>query len=71
MKEYRAWFTENKDLFTRKPDIYQARLKTKFEIDQPFEQINIPNSSGRFKEDLTIEQVEQRLDSYIKNKDNA
>jgi hypothetical protein len=65
--EFRAWFKENQDVFTRKPEIYQVRLLAKYNIEQGLEQVEYSNSGSVYKENLTIKRIESRIDSILSN----
>lgn len=67
IEEYRTWFKENAEIFSERPDIYQMRLQTKFGIDDSIQKIDYRNSGNVYKENLTLEEIETRIDSLLYN----
>jgi len=65
--EYRNWFKENIKIFSKSPQIYQLRLQTKFGIKEGLQQVDYKNSGNVYKENLTREEIEMRLDSLLFN----
>lgn len=63
--EFRQWFETVKHLL-EKPDIFVERLRLKYGIVTNPKAINRDNSGSTEKEDLTIEELEKRIDSLIK-----
>ena len=69
IKEFRNWFKENEEIFTKYNDQYKLRLKVKYGIDafQNDLVVNFENSGSVFKENLTLERIEKRIDSILDN----
>ncbi len=67
IEEFRKWFKENQTLFAEKPDVYQMRLNTKYGIVQSIEKVDYKNSGNAYKENLTIAEIETRIDSILHN----
>lgn len=67
IEKYRAWFKENAETFAERPDIYQMRLQTKFGIIEGIQQVDYKNSGNVYKENLTLEEIESRIDSLLYN----
>lgn len=65
--EFRMWFKENQTVFTEKPDIYQMRLHAKYSILQSIEKVEYKNSGNVYKENLTLVEIESRIDSILHN----
>lgn len=67
--EYRIWFKENEDHFTRFPEQFNIRMKTKFNIiyEGALPKIDYLNSGNIFKENLTLTAVKDRIDSLLEN----
>ncbi len=67
IEEYRTWFKENAEIFSERPDIYQMRLQTKFGIVEGIQKVDYKNSGNVYKENLTLEEIETRIDSLLYN----
>lgn len=67
IEEFRKWFKENLTTFTDKPDVYQMRLHTKYGIIQSIEKVDYKNSGNVYKENLTLAEIETRIDSILHN----
>jgi len=67
IEEYRKWFKENEKVFSERPDIYQMRLQTKFGIIESIQKIDYKNSGNVYKENLTLTEIEARIDSLLYN----
>lgn len=67
ISEFRTWFKTNQQKFIDKPDLYEFRLKTDFDIDEKMEKIEHGNSGFTYKENLSLEDVEKRIDSLLIN----
>src|SRR5690606_21300794 len=67
VEEFRKWFKENQQLFLSRRDVYQARLHAKYSITEGLNKIDYENSGYRYKENLTLSEIEQRIDSLISN----
>jgi len=67
IEEYRNWFKENIKIFSKDPEIYQFRLQTKFGIKEGLQQVDYENSGNVYKENLTREEIEIRIDSLLFN----
>jgi hypothetical protein len=67
IEEYRKWFKENEKVFSERPDIYQMRLQTKFGIIESIQKVNYKNSGNVYKENLTLSEIESRIDSLLFN----
>jgi len=65
--EYRKWFKENENIFSGRPDIYQMRLQTKFGIVEGIQKVNYKNSGNVYKENLSLIEIETRIDSLLYN----
>lgn len=65
--EYRKWFKENEKVFSERPDIYQMRLQIKFGIVESIQKIDYKNSGNVYKENLTLTEIETRIDSLLYN----
>ena len=67
IEEYRKWFKQNQELFLEKPDIYQMRLQTKFGIVANIQKVDYINSGTVYKENLSVNEIETRIDSLLRN----
>jgi len=67
IEEFRKWFKEHQTIFTENPDIYQMRLHTKYGIVQGIEKVDYKNSGYHYKENLTLSEIETRIDSLLHN----
>jgi len=67
IEEFRKWFKENQAVFTEKPDVYQMRLNSKYGIVQSLEKVDYKNSGNVYKENLTLAEIETRIDSILHN----
>jgi len=67
IEEFRKWFKENQTIFAEKPDVYQMRLQTKYGIVQGIEKVDYKNSGNVYKENLTLAEIETRIDSILHN----
>lgn len=67
IEEFRKWFKENQTIFIEKPDVYQMRLQTKYGIVQGIEKVDYKNSGNVYKENLTLSEIETRIDSILHN----
>ena len=67
IEEFRKWFKENQTIFAEKPDVYQMRLHTKYGIIQSIEKVDYKNSGNVYKENLTLAEIETRIDSILHN----
>lgn len=67
IEEFRKWFKENQTVFSEKPDIYQMRLLSKYNILQSIEKVDYKNSGNVYKENLTLLEIEARIDSILHN----
>lgn len=65
VQEFRQWFETVKHLLD-KPDIFVERLRIKYGIVTNPKAINRDNSGSTEMENLTIEELEKRIDSLIK-----
>jgi len=66
VKEFRDWFEEVKHLLVDRPDIFVARLLARWGIVTNPRAINKFNSGTTIVENLTLEELEPRIDSLIK-----
>lgn len=64
---FRKWFKENQTTFAEKPDVYQFRLEAKYGIVQGIEKVDYKNSGRVYKENLTLIEIESRIDSLLHN----
>lgn len=67
IEEYRKWFKENQKIFLEKPDVFEMHLDTKFGIKTRIQKVDYTNSGNVYKENLTLKEVETRIDSLLKN----
>jgi len=67
IEKYRVWFKENESVFSERPDIYQMRLQTKFGIIEHLQKVDYKNSGNVYKENLTLQEIEARIDSLLHN----
>lgn len=67
IEEYRKWFKENEKVFSERPDVYQMRLQTKFGIIESIQKVDYKNSGNVYKENLTLLEIETRIDSLLYN----
>lgn len=67
IEEFRKWFKENQTVFSEKPDVYQMRLNTKYGIVQGLEKVDYKNSGNVYRENLTLAEIETRIDSILHN----
>lgn len=67
IEKYRTWFKENESSFTERPDVYQMRLQTKFGIIESIQKVDYKNSGNVYKENLTLEEIQIRIDSLLHN----
>jgi hypothetical protein len=67
IEEFRKWFKENQIIFEEKPDAYQMRLLAKYGIVQSIQKVDYKNSGNVYKENLTISEIETRIDSILQN----
>lgn len=67
IEEYRNWFRENEKKFSNRPDLYQMHLQTKFGIVESIQKIDYKNSGNVYKENLTLTEIETRIDSLLYN----
>ena len=67
IEKYRVWFKENESVFSERPDIYQMRLQTKFGIVENIQKVDYKNSGNVYKENLTLQEIEARIDSLLHN----
>lgn len=67
IKKYRAWFKENESIFSERPEIYQMRLHTKFGIIESIQKVDYKNSGNVYKENLTLQDIDKRIDSLLYN----
>lgn len=67
IEKYRNWFKENESSFTDRPDIYQMRLHTKFGIKESIQKVDYKNSGNVYKENLTLDEIQARIDSLLHN----
>jgi hypothetical protein len=67
IEKYRAWFKENQEVFSERPDVYQMRLQTKFGIVEGIQKVDYQNSGNVYKENLTLTEIEARIDSLLYN----
>ncbi len=67
IEEFRKWFKENQTVFAEKPDVYQMRVQSKFGILQGIEKVDYKNSGNVYKENLTLIEIENRIDSLLHN----
>jgi hypothetical protein len=65
VKEFREWFEEVKYLLDR-PDVFVARLQARWGIVTNPKAINRDNSGSTMIENLTIEELEEKIDGLIK-----
>jgi len=65
VKEFRKWFEEVKYLLDR-PDVFVARLQARWGIVTNPKAINRDNSGSTIIENLTIEELEEKIDGLIK-----
>ncbi len=65
--EFRKWFKDNQVLFTEDPEIFQMRIHAKYGILQSLEKVNYKNSGNVYKENLTITEIETRINSILYN----
>jgi hypothetical protein len=65
VQEFRQWFETVKHLLD-KPDIFVERLRIKYGIVTNPKAINLENSGLTKRENLTIDELEERIDSLIK-----
>lgn len=66
INEFRLWFKENHSLFSQKQDVYQMHLHAKYGI-QTLEKVDYKNSGNVYKENLTADEIERRIDSLLHN----
>ncbi len=67
IERYRIWFKENAKIFLEKPDLYQARLLTEFQVYEAIQKVDYKNSGNVYKENLTLIEIETRIDSLLHN----
>ena len=67
INEYREWFKEHQAIFLEKPDVYQMRLFNKYGIETPIQRVDYTNSGNIYKENLTLKEIETRIDSLLQN----
>ncbi|GER57897.1 hypothetical protein ULMA_00050 [Patiriisocius marinus] len=67
IEKYRNWFKENESSFTDRPDVYQMRLQAKFGIIEGIQKVDYKNSGNVYKENLTLEEIQARIDSLLHN----
>ena len=67
IEKYRVWFKENESIFSERPDIYQMRLQMKFGIVESIQKVDYKNSGNVYKENLTLQEIEARIDSLLHN----
>jgi hypothetical protein len=65
VKEFREWFEEVKYLLDR-PDVFVARLQARWGIVTNPKAINRDNSGSTIIENLTIKELEDKIDTLIK-----
>lgn len=65
VKEFREWFEEVKYLLNQ-PDVFVMRLQARWGIITNPKAINIDNSGSTIIENLSIEELEKKIDSLIK-----
>jgi len=70
IEEYRKWFKENQTLFRKKPDIFEMMLHAKYEIVTKIQEVDFRNSGNVYKEDLSLNEIDIRIDSLLKNAAN-
>ncbi len=64
VKEFRIWFHEHEDLFLRKPDAFQMRMKVRWGISN-LEKVNEGNSGVADIRNSTLPELEGEIDRLI------
>jgi hypothetical protein len=67
IEEYRKWFKENQRIFLEKPDVFEMRLHAKYGIVTKIQKVDYRNSGNVYKENLTLTEIDIRIDSLLKN----
>jgi hypothetical protein len=66
VKEFRKWFETEKHLIEDKPDVFTYRLQQRWRIITNPQAIKQSNSGSATVENLTIEELEGKIDSLLK-----
>ena len=64
--KFRKWFFENQDVFRNDPEAFQMRMFTAFGIKVNLSEITHKNTGAFEKENLSLEEVKEKLDNLIK-----
>lgn len=69
VQEFRNWFKEHEEHFRKFPEQYKLRIKQKYEMDVSENDLKVDyaNSGKVYKENLTLKEIEARIDSLLYN----
>lgn len=72
VEEFRNWFKKSEEHFRKFPDQYKIRIKQKYGIDVSINDLKVDyaNSGNVYKENLTLKEIEARIDSLLYNAAN-
>lgn len=69
VEEFRNWFKESEEHFRKFPDQYKLRMLQKYKIEVSINDLKVDyqNSGNVYKENLTLKDIESRIDSLLQN----
>ena len=69
VEEFRNWFKESEEHFRKFPDQYKLRMFQKYKIEVSINDLKVDyqNSGNVYKENLTLKDIETRIDSLLNN----
>ncbi|MFA9221003.1 MAG: hypothetical protein ACEQSL_07440, partial [Sediminibacterium sp.] len=69
-REFRSWFKDNLALLNSDKELFQYHLQMKFGLTEIINPIEMKNGGVDFQENLNLEELESRIEQYLKDSDD-